>query len=224
MKRENRGHGIQKTSGGVSSVRARALRGREIARDADRVRETLADTIALHEQVRRADSSAIVAAVAAIVGSFRRGGKVLVFGNGGSAADAQHVAAELVGRFLRERAAMAAVALTTDTSVLTSLANDYAFDRVFARQIEALGRDGDVAFGISTSGASMNVVAGLDAARARGLRTIALTGRDGGAVGRAAEIHVNVASDSTPRVQEVHRTLLHVICDLVERAFVDENR
>ncbi|OFW24126.1 MAG: phosphoheptose isomerase [Acidobacteria bacterium RIFCSPLOWO2_02_FULL_65_29] len=175
--------------------------------------------MALHERVRQADPRPVLDAAAAIVAALRGGGKLLACGNGGSAADAQHVAAELVGRFNRERVALAAVALTTDTSVLTSLANDYAYDRVFARQIEALGREGDVALGISTSGASANVVAALDAARARGLRTIAMTGRDGGAVGRAAEIHVNVPSESTPRVQEVHRTLLHVICDVVERAF-----
>jgi phosphoheptose isomerase len=103
---------------------------------------------------------------------------------------------------------------------MSSVANDYGFDRVFARQIEALGRAGDVAFGISTSGASPNVVAALETARARGLQTVALTGRDGGAAGRAAGIHINVPSDSTARVQEVHRTMLHVICDIVERAFV----
>lgn len=187
--------------------------------DDDLVKRTLAETMALHERVRQADTRPVLDAAAAIVASLRGGGKLLAFGNGGSAADAQHVAAELVGRFNRERVALAAVALTTDTSVLTSLANDYAYDRVFVRQIEALGRQGDVALGISTSGASGNVVGALDAARARGLRTIALTGRDGGAVGRAAEIHVNVPSESTPRVQEVHRTLLHVICDVVERAF-----
>ena len=139
-----------------------------------------------------------------------------MFGNGGSAADAQHMAAELVGRFQRERAALAALALTTDTSILTSIANDYSFDRVFARQIEALGRPGDVALGISTSGGSPNVVRALEAARARGLATIALTGRDGGAAGRAADVHVNVADDSTARVQEVHRTLIHAICEMVE--------
>lgn len=185
----------------------------------DVLQTTLAETIALHERVRQADTRAIADAAEAIVRSLRRGGKLLVFGNGGSAADAQHVAAELVGRFARERAALAAVALTTDTSVLTSVGNDYAFDRVFARQIEALGRDGDVALGISTSGESPNVIAALEIGRARGLRTIALTGRDGGAVGRAAEIHVNVPSASTPRVQEVHRTLLHVICELVDGEF-----
>jgi phosphoheptose isomerase len=134
--------------------------------------------------------------------------------------DDMEYAAELVGRFEREREAMAAIALTTDASVMTSVANDYSFDRVFARQVEGLGRKGDIAMGISTSGASANVVAGLVAARALGLETIALTGGDGGAVGRAAAVHINVPSDSAARVQEVHRTLLHVICDLVERSAV----
>jgi phosphoheptose isomerase len=188
---------------------------------ADLVIATLADTIALHERVKQSDPQPVLAAAAAIVEALGHGGKLLLFGNGGSAADAQHVAAELVGRFQATRAALSAIALTTDTSVLTSVANDEAFARVFARQIEALGREGDVALGISTSGRSPNVVSALDAGRTRGLRTIALTGRDGGAVGRAAEIHINVPSDSTARVQEVHRTLLHVICDLVERAFVE---
>ena len=178
---------------------------------------TLGDTIALHEHAKQ-HAQPVLDAAAAIIEALRAGGKLLLFGNGGSAADAQHVAAEFVGRFQRERAAMAAIALTTDTSVLTSIGNDYAFDRVFARQVEALGRKGDVAFGISTSGVSPNVVAALVAARALGLQTIALTGRNGGAVGRAAAIHVSVPSDETARVQEVHRTLLHVICDLVERA------
>ena len=164
------------------------------------------------------DARPALAAAAALVDAFGRGGKLLLFGNGGSAADAQHVAAEFVGRFQRERAALPAIALTTDTSILTSIGNDDSYDRVFARQIEALGRPGDVAFGISTSGGSLNVVAALESAAAAGLQTIALTGRDGGAVGRAAAIHVNVPSTSTARVQEVHRTLLHVICDIVERA------
>ena len=181
---------------------------------------TFADAIALHRRVAHGDPQPLFSAAAAIVASLRSGGKLLVFGNGGSAADAQHVAAELVGRFQREREGLAAVALTTDTSLLTSVGNDYGFERLFARQVEALGRRGDVALGITTSGASPNVMAGLEAARARGVITVALTGRDGGAIGRAAEIHVNVPSESTPRVQEVHRTLLHVLCDLVERAFV----
>lgn len=178
---------------------------------------TLSEAIALHEHARQ-HAQPVIEAAAAIGAALEAGGKLLLFGNGGSAADAQHVAAELVGRFERERTGMAAMALTTDASVLTSIANDYGFERVFARQVEALGRQGDVAFGISTSGASPNVVHALVAARALGLQTIALTGNDGGAAGRAVAIHVNVPSPSAARVQEVHRTLLHVICDLVERA------
>jgi D-sedoheptulose 7-phosphate isomerase len=170
---------------------------------------------ALHERMRQ-DLGPTLQAAAAIRGALAAGGKVLFFGNGGSASDAQHAAAELVGRFQRERAAWPALALTTDTSVITAVANDYSFERVFARQIEALGQRGDVAFGITTSGDSPNVLAALRAARERGLRTIALTGRSGGAAGTAAEIHVNVPDASTARVQEVHRTLLHIICELVE--------
>jgi D-sedoheptulose 7-phosphate isomerase len=185
------------------------------------VAETLDEAARLHERARRADPGPVLAAAATMVESLRAGGKVLLFGNGGSASDAQHVATELVGRFLRDRAALAALALTSDTSVLTAVANDLGYERVFARQIEALGRRGDVAFGISTSGGSVNVLRGLEAARERGLRTIALTGCDGGQVGRAADVHVNVPSGTTPRVQEVHITLLHVICDLVEREFAE---
>jgi phosphoheptose isomerase len=176
----------------------------------------LTEAIALHERVRAAGVETILAAAAAVTTALRQGGTVLVFGNGGSAADAQHLAAELVGRFQRERRGYAAVALTADPSVLTSIANDYGYDRVFARQIEALGRPGDVAIAITTSGRSPNVVRALEAARARSLTTVALTGRDGGEAGRVADVHVNVPSDSTPRVQELHRTLLHVVCDLVE--------
>jgi D-sedoheptulose 7-phosphate isomerase len=184
------------------------------------LRATFAETIALLERVRSGETGAVFDAAATISSSIQAGGKLLIFGNGGSASDAQHVAAELVGRFEREREGMAAVALTADAGVLTSIGNDYGFERVFARQVEALGRTGDVAFGISTSGRSANVVAALQAARTRGLETVALTGRDGGAVAAAAAIHINVPSTSTARVQEVHRALLHVICDLVERSFV----
>ncbi len=187
---------------------------------ADIFAATLAETIALHERVML-DPQPVLNAAAAIVAALRGGGKLLLFGNGGSAADAQHVAAEFVGRFQRERAAFAAIALTTDASVLTSVANDYSYDRIFARQVEGLARTGDVALGISTSGSSPNVLMALEAAHSLGVKTIAMTGRDGGAVGRAAAIHVNVPSDSAARTQEVHRTLLHVICDIVERALVE---
>jgi D-sedoheptulose 7-phosphate isomerase len=186
--------------------------GREGARLADKA---FATAIALHERMRGNLGPALLAA-GSIAEALAAGKKLLVFGNGGSASDAQHISAELVGRFQRERAAMAAIALTTDTSILTSIANDYSFKQVFARQVEALGQPGDVALGISTSGESPNVECALQTARARGLKTIALTGRDGGSVGRAADIHVNVPDQSTARVQEVHRTLIHVICELIE--------
>jgi phosphoheptose isomerase len=184
--------------------------------DAAVVQAVFDETIALHRRVRDTVHEAIVDAAAAIGSALAASGKVLVFGNGGSATDAQHFAAELVGRFERERAGLAVLALTTDGSVLTSVANDYTFERIFARQIEALGRRGDVAVGISTSGNSANVLAGIEAAGTAGLTTIALTGRDGGAIGRAAAIHVHVADPSTARVQEVHRTVIHAICKLVE--------
>ena len=177
-----------------------------------------AGAVALHERARQ-QPNAVLAAGRAIVKSLQAGGKLLLFGNGGSASDAQHVAAELVGRFQIDRAALAAVALSADASVITSIGNDEGYERVFARQIEALGRKGDVAFGISTSGLSPNVIQGLETAKTRGLRTIALTGHDGGHAGKVAEIHINVRSESTARVQEVHRTVIHVICDLVERSF-----
>jgi D-sedoheptulose 7-phosphate isomerase len=179
--------------------------------------ETLRDSAALHERSIAASAEATVAASRAMIACLDHGGKILVFGNGGSASDAQHFAAELVGRFMRERRALASIALTTDTSILTALANDYAYDRVFARQVEALGRPGDVVLGISTSGQSANVLTAFAAARSFGLTVVALTGRDGGEVGRAADIHINVPSPSTARVQEVHRTLLHAICELIER-------
>jgi D-sedoheptulose 7-phosphate isomerase len=173
--------------------------------------------IAVHERLREENLQPVADAAAAILAASTGGSKVLVFGNGGSAADAQHLATDLVGRFQRERRALAAVALTADSSLLTAVANDYAFDRVFVRQIEALGIRGDLAFGISTSGRSTNVVEGLRAARARGLTTIALTGRDGGPAGALADIHINVPDPSTARIQEAHRTLIHAICELVER-------
>ena len=186
------------------------------ARDATRIAEAaFAATVALHERVGRNLGPALVAAQA-IAEALGAGGKLLAFGNGGSAADAQHLAAELVGRFQKERAAIPAIALTVDTSVLTSVANDYSFKQVFARQVQALGRPGDVAIGISTSGESPNVLIALQAAKVQGLKTVALTGRDGGSVGRAADIHVNVPDQNAARVQEVHRTLMHVICEIVE--------
>jgi D-sedoheptulose 7-phosphate isomerase len=185
--------------------------------DAAVVQAIFDETIAVHRRVRDAVLPRVIEAASAIRVALGAGGKLLVFGNGGSAADAQHMAAELVGRFMRERKAVPALALTADTSTLTSIANDYTYERVFVRQIEAFGGPGDVALGISTSGRSANVLAALEAANRRGLRTIALTGKDGGPIGKAASIHINVAEDSVPRVQEVHRTVIHAICELIER-------
>ena len=175
-----------------------------------------AGTIALHQRVRGQLGATVVASLA-MRETIAKGGRILVFGNGGSASDAQHFAAELVGRFMRERPAMGSIALTTDTSILTAIGNDYSFRRVFVRQLEALARPGDMAFGISTSGESPNVLDAIKYAREQGLRTVAMTGRDGGAIGAAAEIHVNVADQNTARVQEVHRTIMHVMCELIER-------
>lgn len=179
-------------------------------------------SIAAHRRFAADRLDAVREAADAIEAALTSGHKVLAFGNGGSAGDAQHLVAELVGRFERERRALPAVALTADTSVLTAIGNDYGYERVFARQVEALGVPGDVAVGISTSGQSSNVVAGMKAAKARNLVTIALTGRDGGPVGLSADIHVNVAETSTARIQEVHRTLLHAMCSSIERHFEAE--
>lgn len=173
-------------------------------------------TVRLHQQAQRTLVDGIVGAADLIGAALAGGGTLLVFGNGGSAADAQHFAAELVGRFERDRRPLAALALSTDTSVLTSVGNDEGFDRVFARQVDALGRPGDVAFAITTSGRSPNVVRALAAARARGLRTVGLTGGDGGEVAGLVDLHLNVADRSTARVQEVHITILHALCALIE--------
>jgi D-sedoheptulose 7-phosphate isomerase len=175
-----------------------------------------AETIRLHEAARRGSQADVLRIVDLLAAAFRDGRRVLVFGNGGSASDAQHFAAEFVGRFQKERRAVAAIALTADTSILTAVGNDYTFDRVFARQIEALGESGDVAVGITTSGGSTNVLEAFAVAKDRGLTTVAVTGRDGGDAGRIADVHLNVPERSAARVQEVHRTLLHVICELVE--------
>jgi len=152
-----------------------------------------------------------------IAAAIMSGGKLLLFGNGGSAADCQHLAAELVNRYLRERGGYPALALTTDTSALTAIANDSAFAEVFSRQIEALARPGDVALGISTSGNSRNVIRGLQQARAMGVATVAFTGEKGGEVGAVAEHLIQVPSMDTPRIQEAHIFLGHVVCEIVER-------
>lgn len=149
--------------------------------------------------------------------ALKSGNKILLFGNGGSAADAQHIAAEIVGRFRKERKALPAIALTTDTSILTALGNDYGFEHIFERQIEALCMSGDVAIGITTSGNSENVIRGLKKAHDLGARTIAFTGRDGGKVVDVAHYSFVVPSYDTPRIQECHITLGHVLCEIIDR-------
>ncbi len=188
---------------------------------AEQIGRAIRENMAVHEGLL-GEAAHLAAARSLIVDALRRGKKLLVFGNGGSAADAQHLAAELVGRFNRERAPLPAVALTTDTSILTALANDYGYEEVFSRQVQALGSAGDVACGISTSGNSANVVKGLEAAKELGLRTVALTGAGGGPVAEAAEVAVRVPSRSTPRIQEAHATIIHIICEAAEAALFGE--
>jgi D-sedoheptulose 7-phosphate isomerase len=175
---------------------------------------------------RAAQGKALLAAAraiaAAIVRALRSGNKVLLIGNGGSAADAQHIAAEIVGRYKQERPGYAALALTTDTSALTAISNDYGFEQVFARQVEGLGRRGDVLLALSTSGHSANILAALRTARARGLVTIGFTGAKGEALGELCD-HLFVSpTEDTPVVQQIHLTALHGICDEVEQAMMRE--
>jgi len=158
----------------------------------------------------------MIHAVEAIINTLKSGGKILLFGNGGSAADAQHLAAEFVNRFLIERPPLPAIALTTDTSIITSIGNDYDFSEIFSKQIRALGHAGDVAWGISTSGKAKNVFKGLEQAKKMGLVTIGLTGKDGGDIAGIVDHALIVASSSTPRIQEVHITIGHVICQMVD--------
>jgi D-sedoheptulose 7-phosphate isomerase len=159
----------------------------------------------------------VAAASRVIVRALRSSHKLLLFGNGGSAADAQHLAAELVGRYLRDRPALPAIALTTNTSSLTAIANDHSFDEVFARQIEALGRPSDVALGISTSGRSRNVLLGIKAAKRKGLVTVGLTGKVGGPFKALADYVILVPSEETPRIQEAHILIGHILCEILER-------
>jgi D-sedoheptulose 7-phosphate isomerase len=171
-----------------------------------------------------AHAEEVAAAAELMIRSIKSGGKILTFGNGGSAADAQHIAAELVNRFTYDRPPLAAISLTTDTSILTSIANDSGFDLLFERQVRALGRAGDVALAISTSGNSPNVLRGAIAARELGMKTIGLAGRDGGKLASVVDVALVVESDSTQHVQETHITVGHILCDLLERAVYPRER
>ena len=161
---------------------------------------------------------ALIAATEAVVATLRRGGKILLFGNGGSAADAQHIAAEFVNRYVRDRPPLSAIALTTDTSALTAIANDFGPEDVFAKQIQALGKEGDIALAFSTSGNSPNVLRGLERCRELGIQTVGLTGGIGGALAERVDHCLCVAATtSTPRIQEAHILIGHAICEMVDR-------
>jgi D-sedoheptulose 7-phosphate isomerase len=189
-------------------------------------RKLVSEAIEAHKRMvaefEKHGMEAISAIVEAVVRSLEQDGTVYLCGNGGSAADAQHVAGELVGRFRRERKALAAVALSTDTSVLTCIANDYSYEKVFARQVEALVRKTDVLWAFSTSGNSANVVAAAEAARKKGARVVAFTGRSGSKLEQIADVCYCAESDSTARSQEMHQLAYHIICDLVERRFAGD--
>lgn len=162
------------------------------------------------------NSALLVEAAGAVVSSFKSGGKLLIVGNGGSAADAQHLAAEFVNRYEIERPPLPALALTTDTSNITSIGNDYSFDQVFSKQVRALGRGKDILLAISTSGGAQNVLKAADTARGMGIKVIALTGKGGGALAQKADMLINVDSKTTARIQEVHITICHILCELVD--------
>lgn len=181
------------------------------------IRQQLRSHHEVVETVERGLVPQISAVVDLVAGALAGGKKLLVMGNGGSAADAQHFVAEIVGRFKLERRGLPAIALSTDTSILTAIGNDYGFDAVFKRQVEALAAEGDVVVGISTSGSSRNVHAALLLAGETGCRTIGLLGRDGGSIGGIVDVAVTVPSQDTPRVQECHITIIHIVCDLVEK-------
>jgi D-sedoheptulose 7-phosphate isomerase len=184
----------------------------------DDIRRMAAESAALKQRFFDENAGLLLAVGRRMAESVAGGGRVLTFGNGGSAADAQHLAGELVGRYLRDRAALSAIALTTDPSVITALANDMGYESVFRRQVEAHGRPGDVAVGISTSGRSANVVQALAAARQRGLVTVALTGGGGGQLAGRVDYLIDVPTTSTPRIQEVHAMVVHLLCEIVEES------
>ena len=186
------------------------------------IKESLLESAELKKTVAETMADSIEKAINVICYALKSGKKVLLMGNGGSAADAQHIAGELVGRFKKERKAIPAIALSTDTSILTAIGNDYGFERVFERQIEALGEKGDVVIGISTSGNSENVYRAMRLAKENGLKTIGLLGNDGGRIKDFSDVTLTVPSKNTPRIQESHITIGHIICEGVERIVSNE--
>jgi D-sedoheptulose 7-phosphate isomerase len=192
-----------------------------------RIEQHFIDSADLKYQAAPVLSKPIAQAISAIVAGLTSGGKVLACGNGGSAADAQHFSAEFVGRFERERPELAAIALTTDTSILTAVGNDYSFNEIFSRQVRALGQPGDVLLAITTSGNSSNILAAVEAAHARDMVVIGMTGRDGGKMGailRETDVHICVPHPRTARIQEVHILALHCICDGVDAVLMGDDQ
>ncbi len=180
------------------------------------IQKILEESIDVKRRSIKKNIDRIISGADRIATSLAAGHKVLIFGNGGSAADAQHITAEFVNRFEIERPPLAAIALTTDTSIITSIGNDYQFDDIFAKQVHALGKKGDIAWGISTSGNSKNVIEGIKAAKKNGIFSFGMTGR-GGRLAKLADLAFRVESDTTARIQEVHITLGHILCNLVDR-------
>ncbi|MFH0839441.1 MAG: D-sedoheptulose 7-phosphate isomerase [Candidatus Omnitrophota bacterium] len=187
------------------------------------IEEIINSSIEVKKRLLEKELSNLEKTVSVIVDCISGGGKILLFGNGGSAADSQHIAAEFVGRFRAERRALPAVALTTNTSILTALSNDYGYDISFKRQIEALGNKNDVAIAISTSGNAKNVIEAVKEAKQKGVKTIALTGKDGGALAKLCDVVIIAASNDTARIQETHILIGHIIAQLVEEAFTDKD-
>jgi D-sedoheptulose 7-phosphate isomerase len=186
--------------------------------DVEAIRRIAAESIALKQRFFESSAPLLLETGRRLSACLEAGGKVLTFGNGGSAADAQHLAGELVGRFRRERRGLPALALTTDPSILTAVGNDLGYEQVFRRQVDAHGRPGDAAIGISTSGRSPNVVEALALARERGLLTVGLTGGGGGLLAGRVDLLIDVPSRDVPRVQEVHAMVVHILCEIVEEA------
>ncbi|MCG8431751.1 MAG: D-sedoheptulose 7-phosphate isomerase [Candidatus Omnitrophica bacterium] len=183
----------------------------------DKIKDIIFESIQVKEQIMHTDISTIISIAECFIACIKKGGKVILFGNGGSASDAQHIAAELVGRFKQERRGLPGIALTTNTSILTALANDYGYDVVFARQIEAIAQKNDIAVGISTSGKSKSVLAGIKQAKKMGVKTVALSGGDGGELAKIADLSLLVPSKVTARIQEAHIVIGHIICELTEQ-------
>jgi len=190
----------------------------------ERIKDILLESIQVKEEILRNQIESINQIAELMIDCLKKDGKVFVFGNGGSASDSQHIAAELVGRFKKDRSALAGIALTTNTSILTSIANDYGYEFVFSRQVEALGKKNDVVLGISTSGKAKNVALGIKQAKKMGIKTVIFSGGDGGDIVKLADVSLVVPSKITARIQEAHITIAHIICEMIEQQLCQEQK